>query len=227
MVTCHWTHRRTARGIFNSEVMTHACSILSERLLGLESRLFVDTCGTTSILSDKTDPSELETGHSLPDSKLAAKLSRLVEAEECAVVPVPGDSATLFHRLPGGPDGGDSYRADTVYSKCQSVEGGVGVTTTEITSVLSLSAWSVDAVISDAEVLDSAHANVRPRTCAGDDGVICCAGNRDSERLSSAGSDSLVAHTGFFDHFLPSRDNCSASLDLRLSQIDISEINKG
>jgi len=120
----------------------------------------IDTCGAASSSGIETyrarhfqfrDPSELETGHSLPDSKLAAKLSRLVEAEECAVVPVPGDSATLFHRLPGGPDGGDSYRADTVYSKCQSVEGGVGVTTTEITSVLSLSAWSVDAVISDAE----------------------------------------------------------------------------
>ena len=174
--------------------------IVSDRLFGVESRLFVDTCGTTSILSDETDPSELETAHSLPDSKLAAKLSRLVEAEEDAVVPVPGDSATLFHRLPGGTDGGDGYRADTVYSNCQSVEGGVSVTTTEITSVLSLSAWSVDAVISDAEVLDSSYANVRPRTCAGDDGVICCAGNRDSERLSSAGPDSLETHTGFFGH---------------------------
>ena len=120
--------------------MTHACSILSERLLGLESRLFVDTCGTTSILSDKTDPSELETAHSLPDSKLAAKLSRLVEAEEGAVVPVPGDSATLFHRPPGRTDGEDGYREDTVYSKCQNVEGGVSVTTAEITSVLLLSA---------------------------------------------------------------------------------------
>ena len=57
-----------------------------------------------------------------------------------------------------------------------------------------------DAVIFDAEVLDFAYANVRPRMCAGDDGVICCAGNRDGERRSSAGSDSLVSHTGFFSH---------------------------
>ena len=48
------------------------CDRLSDALFGMESRLFLDldTCGTTSILSDKIDPSELETAHSLPDSKL-------------------------------------------------------------------------------------------------------------------------------------------------------------